>query len=88
MVLGILWIFDCLHQFIHQEKEDHGSPEKYFFQVIDVLVLLRGFFFFVIFIMKKSVLVKLKRFFKCNQRRNIQGRGNTTSQVCYKLNES
>ena len=69
---------------MHKDKEDHDVSAKYFFQVIDVLILLRGFFFFVIFIMKKSVLIKLKRYFRCNQRQNIQGRGNTSSQVQYK----
>lgn len=84
IVLGILWICDCLHRFIHKDKEDHDVSAEYFFQAIDVLILLRGFFFFVIFIMKKSVLIKLKRYFKCNQRQNIQGRGNTSSQTSTK----
>ena len=66
-ILGILWICECLKLLLpvnsHIAQEDQGGSEEYIFQAIDVLLFLRGFFFFVIFIMKKSVLINLQAYF-------------------------
>ena len=53
-----------------------------FFNVITILNALRGFFFFLIFICKKSVILKLKRHLTTSRRRrSIQTRANISSQV-------
>ena len=60
-VLGLLWSFDAVHAVInHGADFEDTSFLYYFFKGMEVLNLLRGFFMFVIFVCKKSVLVKVK----------------------------
>ena len=62
-ILGILWTFSFLHYLIHGDHsnscEDYNTFLEIFFRIIDSLNILRGFFLFLIFVCKKSVLKKM-----------------------------
>ena len=64
-ILGILWIFSCLHYLLHGNHRgmpcgQTSTKIEIFFRVTDSFNLLRGFFMFVIFVCKKNVLRKAR----------------------------
>ena len=70
-VLGILWSIESVHFFLHKH---YGAPcedlnfIKVVFRVIDCCNILRGFFFFLIFVCKRDVLMKIRRLLKRQSR--------------------
>ena len=61
IVMGILWIFEFIHYFVHGDNGDFmcSSFFKYFFRIMDGINLLRGCFIFFIFVCKDSILNKV-----------------------------
>lgn len=63
-----------VHKLVHPDTkimnmDHHKSNIEYLFSIMDCFNLLRGFFFFIIFICKKSAFEKIKKYFKSNRRR-------------------
>ena len=81
--MGILLLAECIHIFSHKTDKDHESSNvETLFAVFDVLNLSRGFLFFVIFICKKKVFVKIRKYFNTRNRPPInQVRATELSQV-------
>ncbi|XP_023334178.1 uncharacterized protein LOC111705760 isoform X2 [Eurytemora carolleeae] len=63
IVLGVLWILECIHFFNHSNNcEKHGDmAAEIFFRIFDVLNQLRGVFIFLIFVFKKTIWEEIKR---------------------------
>ena len=81
-VVGILLLAECCHIFMHKTDKDHESNVETLFAVFDVLNLSRGFLFFLIFICKKKVFVKIRKYFNTRNRPQInQVRATALSQV-------
>merc|ERR1712029_553665 len=77
-VVGILWIVDFIHILVHPNEHDHRF--EIVFKIVDVLNALRGLFLFCIFICKKSVYAKLRKYFKSDGRGFSNSRGPIKSQ--------
>ena len=61
-VMGILWIFECIHYLLH---DDHRNMEcltttEFVFRIIGCINLLRGCLIFFIFVCKDSTRDKVK----------------------------
>ena len=85
-VVGILLLAECIHIFSHKTKEDHQSDIEILFAVFDVLNLSRGLIFFLIFICKKKVFIKIRKHFNTRNRPQInQARSTELSQVIQTL---
>lgn len=76
LVLGIPWIFECLHYLIHWNHEHLVVvlPESYcasateiFFRICGGLNISRGVFIFIIFVCKWTIWDKLKKTFPFKQ---------------------
>ena len=66
LVLGILWTIETVHFFVHNHYNEPCQTSKYIkiaFRVLDSCNMLRGFFFFIIFVCKRNVWIKIQRFF-------------------------
>ena len=70
-VLGIFWILENVQFIIRSYNGNHTGALEIFFTVIDCCNMLRGFFLFLIFICKRRVKVKIKRFLFCHFKGNI-----------------
>jgi len=65
LVLGIPWSVESLHFLIHNHYEqpcERSTPVQAVLRFMDFCNMLRGFFMFLIFICKKSVWRKVKRY--------------------------
>ena len=65
VVMGIAWIFECVHYVIHS---DHTHTEEHCYDTIELVLraiscfnLLRGSLIFFIFVCKDSILDKVSR---------------------------
>ena len=64
-VLGILWTIESVHFVIHNH---YGKPcstyqsLQVFFRIMDFCNVLRGFFFFIILVCKRSIWIQVKHF--------------------------
>ena len=66
LILGILWTIETVHFFVHNHYNEPCQTNKYIkiaFRVLDSCNMLRGFFFFIIFVCKQNVRIKIQRFF-------------------------
>ena len=64
-VLGLLWSFEGIHAVLIRDGPDFENPFlHYFFLTVDILNLLRGVFMFLIFVCKKTVWVKAKKWWR------------------------
>ena len=69
-VLGLLWSFEGIHAVLIRDGPDFENPFlHYFFLTVDILNLLRGVFMFLIFVCKKTVWVKTKKWWRERRRR-------------------
>ena len=88
-LLGILWSCESIHAILHNDETEkcHLSSLEIFFRIIDSFNLLRGFFIFLIFICKKTVLTKMKCYYmqKSGQSASARGRINKQAQVKFQL---
>ena len=88
LILGILWIIESVHFIIHNH---YGQPcQEYsfigvFFRIIDSFNMLRGFFLFIIFILKKNVWKKIKSF--ANKMKQKDNRDNFIITDTFMLND-
>ena len=80
-VVGILLLAECIHRFSHKTNKDHESDNETLFVVFDVLNLSRGFFFFIIFICKKKVFVKIRKYFNSRNRPQINQARSTETEL-------
>ena len=60
-VMGILWIFECIHYLVHG---DHTNMEclsafEFFIRIVGCINLLRGCLIFFIFVCKDSIVTKV-----------------------------
>ena len=59
-VMGILWIFECIHYLLHKIwKMDCVSSTEFVFRIIGCINLLRGCLIFFIFVCKDSTREKV-----------------------------
>ena len=64
-LLGLLWSFEGIHAILIRDGPDFENPFlKAFFLTVDVLNLLRGLFIFLIFVCKKKVWSKTRRWWR------------------------
>ena len=76
-VLGLLWSFEGIHAVLIREGPDFENPYlHYFFLTVDILNLLRGVFMFLIFVCKKTVLVKARKWW--GERRRESSRSSSS----------
>ena len=61
IVMGILWVFECVHYLAHGDHEDVEcvSISEFVLRVIGCFNLLRGCLIFFIFVCKDSILDKV-----------------------------
>ena len=69
IVLGILWVFECVHYLAHGHHRDMEcvSITEFFLRIIGCVNLLRGCLIFAIFVCKDSILEKVNNLLKINQ---------------------
>ena len=64
-VLGLLWSFEGIHAVLIRDGPDFENPFlHYFFLTVDILNLLRGVFMFLIFVCKKTVWLKMRKWMR------------------------
>ena len=81
-VLGLLWSFEGIHAVLIRDGPDFENPFlHYFFLTVDILNLLRGLFMFLIFVCKKTVLVKTKKWWRERSRRRSSSRVNAKQSI-------
>ena len=71
IVMGIAWIFECVHHLVHSDHHHCGHAGlELIFRLIGCLNLLRGSLIFFIFVCKDSILDKVcsKYLLKCLDR--------------------
>ena len=79
-VLGLLWSFEGIHAVLIRDGPDFENPFlHYFFLTVDILNLLRGVFMFLIFVCKKTVWLKTKKWWRERRRRRESSRGSRTN---------
>ena len=60
IVMGIAWIFECVHHLVHSDHHHCGHAGlELIFRLIGCLNLLRGSLIFFIFVCKDSILDKV-----------------------------
>ena len=61
IVMGIMWIFECIHYHVHGDHRNMEciSSTEFVFRVIGCINLLRGCLIFLIFVCKDSILDKV-----------------------------
>ena len=60
IVMGIAWIFECVHHLVHSDHQHCGHTGlELIFRLIGCLNLLRGSLIFFIFVCKDSILDKV-----------------------------
>ena len=61
-VMGILWVFECLHYLVHGNHMDMEclSATEWIFRIIGCINLFRGCLIFFIFVCKDSTISKVK----------------------------
>ena len=60
IVMGIAWIFECVHHLVHSDHRHCGHTGlELIFRLIGCLNLLRGSLIFFIFVCKDSILDKV-----------------------------
>ena len=61
IVMGIPWIFECTHYFVHGDHSDTEclSTTEFVLRTIGCINLLRGCLIFFIFVCKESTLDKV-----------------------------
>jgi len=82
LVLGVLWILECVHIFVEDSLQKHNANYVVIFGFFDALKLLRGLFFFMIFIFKKSVVKKMRNYLNSfGSNRYVQNRQSIQTQT-------
>jgi len=66
-VMGILWIFECIHYLLHGDHRNMEcvSSTEFILRTIGCINLLRGCLIFFIFVMKDSTLEKIGKLSLC-----------------------
>ena len=61
IVMGVLWVFECLHYLLHGDHRntDCSSYTELVLRIIGCINLLRGFLIFLIFVWKDSIRDKV-----------------------------
>ena len=61
IVMGVLWVFECLHYLLHGDHKDIDcdSYTELGLRIIGCINLLRGFLIFLIFVCKRSTMEKV-----------------------------
>ena len=62
LILGLSWTLESVHFIIHDKLYPKFFGVYIFFRVVDSCNLLRGFFFFIIFVCNKNTWGKIKHF--------------------------
>lgn len=68
VVMGLLWVCECIHYILHGDHStiyDCLSYPELVFRILGCFNLARGFFIFVIFVCKKSTISKISRVKLC-----------------------
>ena len=79
-ILGLLWSFEGIHAILIRDGPDFQNPIlDYFFLTVDILNLLRGVFMFLIFVCKKTVWLKARKWWRERKRTRESRRSSRTN---------
>ena len=81
LVVGVSWLSESFHKLSHKTVLDHQSNIETIFAIFDALNLLRGFFFFLIFICKKNVYTKMRNYLRARNPPNLDQVARRQTQV-------
>ena len=71
-VLGLLWSFEGIHAVLIRDGPDFENTFLYyFFLTVDILNLLRGVFMFLIFVGKRTVWSKMRKWWSSRNPRSL-----------------
>jgi len=94
-VMGILWIFECIHYLLHGDHRNMEclSSTEFILRTIGCINLLRGCLIFFIFVMKNSTLDKIGKLSLCglqfrHARQETSKATTVTTDTAYSRQES